>query len=570
MRHALSLSSSLVALITFAVLPAHAASTWYVSPTGTATSGCTSRTLPCSLASAASTAAAGDTVLLMSGVYHQQLIVTNTGTADAPITFKADDCSTPIIESATSTDADQSAGVYSETGQYLHFEGLVVRGWTTGFGNAWADGTDSDKVSNGNWVIKDCIAYSNGRTGFTFFSAPNFQLINAISAHNGTSTLHSWSSGVTLFESTGTLLVQGVVSFENTDEQKHTDGSGFIVDEGTNGATFLNNVAFGNSGSCFRLTKSSGTTFVNNTCYHNSQFGSQATGPSNPGELYFTNGGVTIQNVNFKNNVIVGTGTAPAGSQAIQNQPTSGWANNLVKTGAAAFFTAPDGTNPDFTPATNTTDLTGKGAAGAGVPTTDIGFDPKCIVKRTPVMYGEVTTLARWQYDIDVDYITSKGGVAKCFNEGPRPATPDIGAYNNGAVMTSAPCVQGPDGGAPNVGGADNGSGGSGPSGSGGTATGTGGTGTQPTGTGGVPGTSAGAGPVGSGATTSSAGTGTGAPTAGGTSTNPQPASPADSGGCGCRTASRNSAPESLAALALLGLAVVGLKRRRGARDNQQ
>jgi len=273
---------SLVALV--AAAPAHAAD-WYVSPTGTESSAgaCPTRATPCSLASAAAGAVAGDTVYLTSGSYTQSLFVAHTGTDAAPITFKADTCSTPIIESTVSVDADQTTGVHSEMGEYLVFDGIVVRGWSTGFGNRWAGGTESSEVSNGHWTIKNCISYSNGRTGFTFFSGPSYTLINSIAGHNGSSTAHAWSSGVTLFEATGTNLVQGVISFENSDEERHTDGSGFIVDEGSNGATFINNLAFGNSGSCLRLTKSSNTTFVNNTCYHNSQFGSQATGPSNPG-----------------------------------------------------------------------------------------------------------------------------------------------------------------------------------------------------------------------------------------------------------------------------------------------
>ncbi len=370
MRHAFSLSLPLVSLLV--ALPARAAD-WYVSPTGTegSASACPTRGTPCSLASAAAGALAGDTVYLTSGSYQEPLFVANSGTAAAPITFKADLCSTPIIESVASVDADQTTGVHSEKGEYLVFEGLVVRGWSTGFGNHWADGAESSEVSNGHWTISHCISYSNGRTGFTFFSGPSYTLTNSIAAHNGTSTAHSWSSGVTLFEATGTNLIQGVISFENTDEQKHTDGSGFIVDEGTDGATFINNIAFGNSGSCLRLTKSTATTFVNNTCYHNSQFGSQATRPDDPGELYFTNAGVTIQNVNFKNNVIVGTGTAPAGPQAIVNQPTTGWTTNVVSLGASTGFTAPEGMNPDFTLAASANTLIGKGTAGAGVPTTD-------------------------------------------------------------------------------------------------------------------------------------------------------------------------------------------------------
>src|SRR4029077_21137652 len=148
---------------------------------------------------------------------------------------------------------------------------------------------------NGHWEIESCVSYSNGRTGFTFFSASDFHLKNSISAHNGSNTVASWSSGVTMFEATGTNLIEGNVSFENTDAQKHTDGSGFIVGEVLNCSTFVNNVDFVNSGSCLRLTKSSGTRFINNTCYRNSQFGSMATGPTIHGELYLPNAGVTLK-----------------------------------------------------------------------------------------------------------------------------------------------------------------------------------------------------------------------------------------------------------------------------------
>jgi len=531
------------------------------------------------LAAATSTATAGDTVYLASGSYGQ-LFVANSGTAAAPLTFKADECSTPIIESAVSTDEAQTAGVSSEKGEYLVFEGLVVRGWSTGFGNHWAGGTDSTEVSNGHWKIKNCISYSNGRTGFTFFSGPSYELTNSIAAHNGSSTAHSWSSGVTLFEATGTNLVQGVVSFENTDEERHTDGSGFIVDEGSNGATFINNIAFGNSGSCFRLTKSSGTTFVNNTCYHNSQFGSQATGPSNPGEIYFTNGGVTIQNVNFKNNVIVGTGMAPAGATPIQNMPTSGWANNVVTTNAANLFKGADGSNPDFTPASNATNLIGKGGTGTGVPTTDIGLDPKCIVKRAPKMFGTVAALSRWQYDIDVDYVVSKGGVAKCFNGGARSGTPDIGAYNSGTIATApicTPSVNGTGGttggggasggGASGAAGANGGGlgGGSATGGSGGhvAAGGNGGSGSGGNATGGsvaTGGTSTGGAASGGTGGGSSTATGGRSPGSTGGSVDNTPADN-DGGGCSCRMASGEAAWP--AAAWLLGLVVIALQRRR-------
>src|SRR6188768_424822 len=101
MRLAFSLSLPLVSLLV--ALPAHAAD-WYVSPTGTQTTAaaCATRATPCKLSSATAGAMAGDTVYLTTGTYQEQLFVANSGTAAAPITFKADTCATPIIESVVS------------------------------------------------------------------------------------------------------------------------------------------------------------------------------------------------------------------------------------------------------------------------------------------------------------------------------------------------------------------------------------------------------------------------------------------------------------------------------------
>ena len=442
------------------------ADTWYVSPTGTATSGCTARNNPCDLASAASGAVAGDTVVLMDGVYSTQLNVANAGTSSAWITFQADECATPIVQGpgVSPTDNNQDTGVGSTTGTYLRFVGIVSRGWSSGFSNGWT-GTDTTS-SNGHFEYDSCVADQNGRTGITFFSAQGIKVKNCIVAHNGTSTAQSWSSGVTLYEAqggAGASWIEGNVSFENLDNQKHTDGSGFIIDEYSDGATFIDNVAFRNGGSCMRLTKSQGCKFINNTCYHDAQ-DAQDNSPANPSEVYFTgnaNDTTTTTGVTFMNNVFVATGTGP-GAAAVYNQPASGWSNNQLATGNVSFFTAPDGTNPDFTLSAGS-GLAGKGAAGGSVPTGDIGLDPKCIVKRTPIAIGMMMTENWWQYSVDINYIKSIGGVAHCFHSKSRSGTPDIGAYANGAVATSAPGSCAP----PPTSGEDSGASGGGSSGSG-------------------------------------------------------------------------------------------------------
>src|SRR5688500_5728465 len=180
MRQSIVLGSS--ALSVLHIASAANAADWYVSPTGTATTACTTRSAPCSLSAATSGAVAGDTVILMDGVYQEPLFVTNSGIAAAWITFKADDCATPIIEGegVGPNDENQDNGVHSATGEYLRFDGIVARGWNIGFGNAWAGGVDSEDVSNGHWEILNCLSYSNGRTGFTFFSADSFTLKHSI------------------------------------------------------------------------------------------------------------------------------------------------------------------------------------------------------------------------------------------------------------------------------------------------------------------------------------------------------------------------------------------------------
>ncbi len=443
-------------LCTLLVASLSQAATYYVSPDGTATADCTTRDNPCELTAGVALAQAGDTVIVMDGVYTTQLSVPNSGTAEAWITFQADECATPIFEGVGDDGDNQPTGIGSQTETYLRFIGLVSRGWNAGFGNGWAE---EGETSNGHFEYHYCIADANGRTGFTFYRAKGIHIRNCMSAHNGSSTLHSWSSGMTLLESDSSsgggdqALIEGSVSFENADFERHTDGSGFIVDEGAHGAILVNNVAFRNGGSCFRLTKSSRTTFINNTCYHNAQ-DSQSTGPTNPSEIYFTNPSSqgTHDGISFLNNVLVATGVGP-GAEPVANQPTSGWSNNVTATGQVNYFTAPDGSNPDFTPAAAATDLIGRGATGNNVPTDDVGFDPQCIIKATPTAYGAYTNASWWEYSINYEYIQRIGGPAKCFTPRPRTGTPDIGAYLNAAAPTNAPECVPSFGGTPSTGG---------------------------------------------------------------------------------------------------------------------
>ena len=236
----------------------------------------------------------------------------------------------------------------------------------------------------------------------------------------------SWSSGFNLFGAQGTYqdnIVEQNVAFENMDNQKHTDGSGFIVDDVGTGTTFVNNLGFRNGGSCIRLTTSTGTHIINNSCYGNG-LDPAATGPSTPDEIFFSSS-VTTQGAVLINNIAVATGKG-GDPQAIFGGSGATLSNNVTNnTDTVDFWVDAAGTNPDFHLRSSATNIIGKGST-TEAPTEDIGFDPKCITKRAPTGTG---VQSWWLYSIDYDYIRSIGGVAQCFHPKARSGAIDIGAY---------------------------------------------------------------------------------------------------------------------------------------------
>ncbi|HXJ23898.1 MAG TPA: MYXO-CTERM sorting domain-containing protein [Polyangia bacterium] len=553
--------AAVVAALLGLALPAEAASIYYVSPDG---SGCTcTRSSPCPLSVGASNAQGGDTVVLLDGTYQNQpLAPANSGTSSGWITFQADDGAVPILDGGGGD--TKATGVGSDTSVYVRYVGIVARNWSSGFSNQWT-GSTTEFTANGNWAYINCIGDGNTRNAFAFNSAKGITIHQCIAAHNGTSTTSSWSSGFQLYGVQGSAsdnVVDQNVAFENMDAQKHTDGSGFIVDTMVTGVAFVNNLAFLNGGSCIRLTKSSGINIINNTCYHNGR-DTMDTGPTNPGEIYFTDGGQT-QGLTFLNNIGVASGST--------QDPTSAWIFNggslsiPSNNKTSASFVGADGTNPDFHLASGSPLIDGGSSSNA--PGTDIGFDPKCIKKAK----DSGIAVPSWSnYSIDYTYIKGLGGVAKCWQPGKRPAGSgvDIGAYESGATAAPGTGGSAPSGGAPTVascaasGGQSGGGGAPSSSGSGGSpATGgspgsAGGTGIA-TGTGGAGVTTGGA--TGT-ATGGSPGTG-GTPATGGSSGE----GPSSGSGSGCACAVSGGADGR----ALFGVLMVGLvagrarRRRRG------
>lgn len=422
-----------VIVATLATAGPATAADYYVAPTGSGER-CT-RATPCELPTGVAKAQAGDTVLLQDGIYRQGMYVANSGRPDAWITFRPDECALPIVEGEGEAALPDESGHYPTgvyvVGEYIRFVGIVSRHWDSGFANVWTGNVEYEggevhiTPSNGHLEYINCIGDGNHRTAFAMYSANGLLVRESIAAHSGGSPTHSWSSGIQLYAvrgDPGENVVERSVSFENMDAQKNNDGSGFIVDEYTENASFVNNIGFGNGGSCMRLTRSPGTSMSHFSCYHNGR-NPTPNSPTDPGEFYFTDD--LSRTGTVFSSLLAASGTL-ADPQVFLHPPAEGVDDNItVNEGAATFFADPEGVNPDFRPPPEAAGHVEDLAVGAA-PAVDIGFDPKCIVRRSPeVPYRQ----SWWHYSVDYDYIRSIGGVAQCFHPKARTGGADMGAY---------------------------------------------------------------------------------------------------------------------------------------------
>ena len=507
---------------------------------------------------AAITAKAGDTVYIHSGTYAESVSLTTSGTSSAWITFSAFPGDLPILDGG----GGGGTGFGGTTAQYIRVVGIASRNWgSSGFGNGWVNDVGT---SNGNWQFINCIADGNAINGITFYNATGLTIDQSIVAHNGNGST-SWSSGVNLFHVNGdytTNIIRRTVSFENLDiSSHHSDGSGFILDQSSSGALFENNIGFHNGGSCIRIN-CPGAHVINNTCWHNGLEPRDAMGlPAQPGEIYFTSG---LQGAVVANNLCAASGYGNNQTAINLAIPSNNYSVNA--NAATPFFMNPAGIDFRPTAAAGTT-VIDKGTP-TNAPSTDIGFDSKCIKMQA----GAVSW---WQYALDYTYIASVGGVAGCFHPGKRPsgAAPDIGAYEYGAVALTG------TGGATGSGGATGGPGSGGTAGTGGTTgsggagQGTGGAGTAsggrgaPLATGGSAAATGGAvatgsgGRVGTGGSASMASSGGAGLPGGGDAGPPGESSGASTAGCACSTAPRQRSVPLL--LLVVGSASAFIMRRR-------
>ncbi len=232
---------------------------------------------------------------------------------------------------------------------YVRFIGIVSRYWDSGFTNGWTG--DTTESSNGHIEFINCIGDGNSRTAFAMYSARGFTVRECIAAHSGGSPTHSWSSGVQLYAVKGTPRGKPHRAHRVLREcrrSERNDGSGFIVDEETTGATFSSNIGFRNGGSCMRLTKSPNARMINFSCYHNGM-NPDANSPTNPGEFFWTD--QTSRDTSILINTIAAASGSATDPAALRFPPDTGVSSNLtIDSGETPFFMDPAGQSPDFRP----------------------------------------------------------------------------------------------------------------------------------------------------------------------------------------------------------------------------
>jgi hypothetical protein len=379
----------------------------------------------------------GDTVYIRGGVYQDwanQLNPIVSGTESEPITFRNYPGELPIIDGTVPGDGSGVEPVDEPVAHY-RFDGIASRNWAySGFSNGW-------DMPSADFEIRNCIADNNGVNGIAFYKNTGIIIEHSIISRNG-HTFPSWSNGVNIYEIGGdeTInIVNGNVAFANVDicgippdpdnvteadcdDNESSDGSGYILDESPEGGVlFVNNVAFMNGGSCFRVTHSPGTFLVNNTCVNNMQDDTYMN--FNPTEIFFSDS-MSMEGVYMINNI--GVSGLDMISGTVNRQPGPEGSHNAFfanDANADTFFVDPDQGDFRLNDQAASAGIVDQAAPYAdGTPTDDIGFDASCIKE-------EQGDFAWFKHVPDYDYIAGIGGISECFHPKERDDAPDIGAF---------------------------------------------------------------------------------------------------------------------------------------------
>lgn len=135
-----------------------AGNTYYVAVSGSDSNAGTQAAPWKTIQKAANAAAAGDTVYVRGGTYKEKVIVRNSGSASAPITFMAYPGETPVIDANGISMANYFEGGFTISGRnYIEVTGFKVINVTKGFGIVC--------VSSDHCVIRNNQTYNTLMSG---------------------------------------------------------------------------------------------------------------------------------------------------------------------------------------------------------------------------------------------------------------------------------------------------------------------------------------------------------------------------------------------------------------------
>lgn len=149
----------------FFVTPVFSATNYYISPSGKDTNnGLTEGTPWATFAYSYKVLTAGDTLILLDGIYNQQLSPTISGSLGSPITFKAKNRGKAIIQMISDGSAISlyTSYPYTHTVKFITIDGLIARGKgeysaiTVG-----SDDTATEAQMTNNIVIKNTGAFGS-------------------------------------------------------------------------------------------------------------------------------------------------------------------------------------------------------------------------------------------------------------------------------------------------------------------------------------------------------------------------------------------------------------------------
>jgi parallel beta-helix repeat protein len=296
-------------------------STWYVGGPGCSNSGPGTQSEPfCTISAAAAVATAGQTVLVSSGTYNEDVTPANSGTAGSPITYQAAPGATVTVTGSTSgftisglsyitisgftVTGTSYVGIYvwnstgiTVTGNTVTYSGQPAQG--ANWYGIWVGGTSNSTIS-GNTTQNNTdsgIYLTQGSTGVT------------VTGNESSANATGWereASGIKVISPGNTIIKNVVHNNEDTGIQFYPGGNNNLAADNLSydneGITTVQlsgctHPTTGNTSDCFTGNHGiddldvTGNQITGNTVYGNLSSGINLEGlPSG------TNSGVTIEN----------------------------------------------------------------------------------------------------------------------------------------------------------------------------------------------------------------------------------------------------------------------------------